>query len=296
MTKKKRNPHISIPMVLAVLFLCTGCSTICKTGPESESSDTAAAVTGQAAENAASESIFESNETASAAKADHDANTDTAYENTLPDPDALPSETDAEADAETEHSAGNDALPEPDANDYVRVLDYIPDIVVDLKYATADNFTGQVIYDFTDAYLRYGTVLKLQAAQEQCKELGYYIKIWDAYRPFYAQEKLWEVYPDATYVANPAKGMSGHNLGGTIDITLVYLDGTEVPMPTGFDDFSTLADRDYSEIEEPAKSNAQLLQDIMYENGFIGYQGEWWDFSDTTSYPADDFIPPASES
>lgn len=180
----------------------------------------------------------------------------------------------------------------PDVNDYVRVLDYIPDIEVELKYATDDNFTEQVIYDFDDAYLRYGTVLKLKDAQEQLKALGYRIKIWDAYRPFYAQEKMWEIYPNATYVANPAKGMSGHNLGNTMDITLVTLDGSEVTMPTEFDSFSKRADRNYSEIEEPAASNALLLQNIMYQNDFKGYYGEWWDFTDQTTYTEiNDFMP-----
>ena len=170
--------------------------------------------------------------------------------------------------------------------------DYIPDIVIDLKYATEDNFTGQVIYDFKEAYLHYGTVLKLMKVQEQLKQQGYGLKIWDAYRPFYAQERLWEVYPNATYVADPAKGRRGHNLGNTVDITLVYMDGTEVPMPTGFDDFSTRADRDYSEIEEDLAANAMLLQEAMYENGFTGYKGEWWDFTDTEFYiDTEDFVP-----
>lgn len=183
-------------------------------------------------------------------------------------------------------------VKEPDINDYVKVRDHIPDIVIDLKYATEDNFTGQVIYDFEEAYLHYGTVLKLMKVQEQLKQQGYGLKIWDAYRPFYAQERLWEVYPDPTYVADPAKGRRGHNLGNTVDITLVYADGTEVPMPTGFDDFSTRADRDYSEIEEELAANAMLLQETMYANGFTGYKGEWWDFTDTEYYiDTEDFVP-----
>lgn len=143
-------------------------------------------------------------------------------------------------------------LPEPADTDFVRIMDYIPDIVIDLKYATADNFTGTVIYDFKDAYLRYGTVKKLAVAQEKFKAMGYYIKIWDAYRPFAAQEKLWQVCPNPRYVANPANGMKAHNLGGTIDMTLVTFDGNEVVMPTAFDDFSLKADRDYSDVPETA--------------------------------------------
>lgn len=139
---------------------------------------------------------------------------------------------------------------EPEDDEYVLVNKYIPDIYVELMYATDNNFTGVRIYDFTDAYLRYGTVKKLANVQKELKEQGYSLKIWDAYRPFEAQQKLWEVYPDPNYVANPANGMKKHNLGGTVDITMVAADGSVISMPTEFDDFSLKADRDYSDIED----------------------------------------------
>ena len=157
---------------------------------------------------------------------------------------------------------------------------------------TDNNFTGVRIYDFTDAYLRYGTVKKLANVQKELKEQGYSLKIWDAYRPFEAQQKLWEVYPDPNYVANPANGMKKHNIGGTVDITMVTADGSVISMPTEFDDFSLKADRDYSDIEdEEAVKNVMILQNAMENNGFTGYQGEWWDYSDTVEYEAVDFEP-----
>ena len=181
---------------------------------------------------------------------------------------------------------------EPEDDEYVLVNKYIPDIYVELMYATDNNFTGVRIYDFTDAYLRYGTVKKLANVQKELKEQGYSLKIWDAYRPFEAQQKLWEVYPDPNYVANPANGMKKHNLGGTVDITMVAADGSVISMPTGFDDFSLKADRDYSDIEdEEAVKNVMILQNAMENNGFTGYQGEWWDYSDTVEYEAVDFEP-----
>lgn len=213
-------------------------------------------------------------------------------------------EKEAQSDKENEKARENNAdqddieeqettaeAPIPADTDFVRIIDYIPDIVIDLKYATADNFTGTVIYDFNDAYLRYGTVKKLAVAQEKLKSMGYRIKIWDAYRPFSAQEKLWQVCPNPRYVANPANGMKAHNLGGTIDMTIVTLDGGEVEMPTGFDDFSLKADRDYSDVSETAAANAMMLEQVMTEYGFKGYQGEWWDYSDTTQYETYDFEP-----
>jgi len=181
---------------------------------------------------------------------------------------------------------------EPEDDEYVLVNKYIPDIYVELMYATDNNFTGVRIYDFTDAYLRYGTVKKLAQVQKELKQQGYSLKIWDAYRPFEAQQKLWEVYPDPNYVANPANGMKKHNLGGTVDITMVAADGSVISMPTEFDDFSLKADRDYSDIEdEEAVKNVMILQNAMENNGFTGYQGEWWDYSDTVEYEAVDFEP-----
>ena len=181
---------------------------------------------------------------------------------------------------------------EPEDDEYVLVNKYIPDIYVELMYATDNNFTGVRIYDFTDAYLRYGTVKKLAYVQKELKEQGYSLKIWDAYRPFEAQQKLWEVYPDPNYVANPANGMKKHNIGGTVDITMVTADGSVISMPTEFDDFSLKADRDYSDIEdEEAVKNVMILQNAMENNGFTGYQGEWWDYSDTVEYEAVDFEP-----
>lgn len=181
---------------------------------------------------------------------------------------------------------------EPEDDEYVLVKKYIPDIYVELRYATENNFTGVRIYDFTDAYLRYGTVKKLANVQKELKEQGYSLKIWDAYRPFEAQQKLWEVYPDPNYVANPANGMRRHNLGGTVDITMVAADGSIIPMPSEFDDFSLKADRNYSDIDnEEAVNNVMILQNAMENNGFTGYQGEWWDYSDTVEYEAVDFEP-----
>ena len=180
------------------------------------------------------------------------------------------------------------AKPAPASDEtMVRVQDYIPDIEVELRYATTDNFTGSVIYDFDDAYLRYGTVKKLSEAQDDLKSKGYRIKIWDAYRPVEAQYRLWEVCPDPRYVADPNKGITSHSRGDTMDITLVHRDGSAVRMPTEFDDFSLKADRDYSDCDAEAAGNARLLQEVMTAHGFTGYQGEWWDYSDTTRYDGD---------
>ena len=201
------------------------------------------------------------------------------------------------ADAAAVPSTSNALIPmksEPSDSSFVRVKDYIPDIFTELKYATSDNFTGTVIYDFFEAYLRYGTVKKLSDAQALFVEKGFSLKIWDAFRPTSAQFKLWEIYPDSIYVANPYAGFSSHSRGNTVDVTLVNSDGSEVVMPTGFDDFSLKADRDYSDCSPEESEHARLLELVMRECGFRPYSGEWWHFSDETQYPVEESFYPAN--
>lgn len=182
--------------------------------------------------------------------------------------------------------------PEPSDDDFVMVAKYIPDIFVDLRYSTERNFTKQKIYEFSDVWLRYGTVKKLALVQEELKKRGLYLKVWDAFRPPSAQFKLWSICPDPTYVSNPNIGFSSHSRGNTVDVTLVYENGTELVMPTEFDNFTKLADRNYTDCSKEAAANAILLEKTMIKCGFKAYSGEWWHFSDTQSYPVDESFEP----
>ncbi|HHW27804.1 MAG TPA: D-alanyl-D-alanine dipeptidase [Firmicutes bacterium] len=158
--------------------------------------------------------------------------------------------------------------------------------VIDLKYATEDNFTGKRIYSEAIAILREETAHKLIKANEEFKKLGYRLKIWDAYRPFSAQQVLWDAVDDKTWVADPTRG-SNHNRGAAVDVTLVDSDGNELPMPSGFDDFSERAHQTYDGCTEEEARNRDLLRRIMNECGFVGYVNEWWHFndSDAKNYP-----------
>ncbi|MBE6959587.1 MAG: D-alanyl-D-alanine dipeptidase [Ruminococcaceae bacterium] len=178
----------------------------------------------------------------------------------------------------------------------VRVKDYIPDIAVELKYATTDNFTGQVIYTFTEAYLRYGTVKKLAQVQETLKSYGFGLKIWDAFRPLYGQQALWDAYPNANFVSRPGTGVRAHCRGHAVDITMVDLQGNDVEMPSGFDDFTALGDKDYADCSEAAAYHAGLLDSVMKAHGFSGYKREWWHYVDTVDYPIEDYFDPAAVS
>ena len=176
-------------------------------------------------------------------------------------------------------------------DDYVRVKDYIPDIYEDLRYATERNFTHTKVYDFNEAYLRKGTTLKLKKVQEELKRLGYSLKIWDAYRPFTAQQYFWELIHDDEFVADPTYGPKTHNFGNVVDVTLVKSDGSEIDMPTEFDNFTSQASRDYSWLAGSSLEHVLLLEEIMEKYGFIGYEGEWWHYTDKDSYEYIEFNP-----
>ena len=86
--------------------------------------------------------------------------------------------------------------------------------------------------------------------------------------------------PDPRYVADPKTG-SRHNRGASVDLTLVDAQGNELPMPTGFDDFSERAHRTFMDQSRPnALKNRALLQSAMEEEGFIGLPSEWWHFDE----------------
>jgi len=185
-------------------------------------------------------------------------------------------------------------VPEPDDTTLVRVLDYIPEARQSLAYATADNFTEQRIYDFTDAYLRYGTVKKLAAACRELATLDLGILILDAFRPLKAQEALWEICPDETYVSHPKTGKRYHCRGNTVDVTLVDLrTGEAKPVPTDYDVFTEQADRDYTDCAPEGALYAVLLENIMKKNGFEPYFEEWWHFTDTDEYPIEETFHPS---
>jgi len=178
------------------------------------------------------------------------------------------------------------------SDSFVRVKDWIPDILVELPYAAPDNFMGQAVYSFSDAWLRLGTVKKLSRVQERLKEQGLGLKIWDAFRPPAAQFVMWEVLPDDEFVANPHKGFSNHSRGNAVDVTLVDAAGEELPMPTKFDDFSPRAGRAYRGPDEVRTANMLLLEHTMESEGFRPYSGEWWHFADEDVYPVEqEFVP-----
>jgi D-alanyl-D-alanine dipeptidase len=160
----------------------------------------------------------------------------------------------------------------------VNLATVIPGIVLDIRYATANNFTGEVIYNLSRAYARKPVAEALKKAQEEFSTHGVGIKVYDAYRPYSATVKFYEVYRDTTYVASPYKG-SRHNRGCAIDMTLVDLKtGEELRMPTAYDSFKKEA-WPTTPVKDPiVKKNRDLIISVMHKHGFKVNASEWWHF------------------
>lgn len=150
-------------------------------------------------------------------------------------------------------------------------------IILDIRYATANNFTGHKIYTEARAFLVGPAARALVEIQHDLKKKGLGLKVFDAYRPLSAQWKLWKIKPDPNYVADPHHG-SRHNRGAAVDVTLVDSTGKELMMPTPYDAFSEKAHSDYMNLPEMAIQNRKLLQNVMEKQGFIPLDTEWWHF------------------
>jgi D-alanyl-D-alanine dipeptidase len=163
---------------------------------------------------------------------------------------------------------------------------FIPKIILDIRYATTNNFTGEQIYKSARAFARKPVAKALKKAQQEFNAQGVGIKIFDAYRPYAATVKFYEVYHDTTFVASPYRG-SRHNRGCAIDMTLVNLKtGKELKMPTGYDAFVKEARPTFPLKDPEVKKNRDLIITVMQKYGFRVNSSEWWhfDFKGYSSY------------
>ena len=164
-------------------------------------------------------------------------------------------------------------------------------LLIDLRYATTNNFTKKILYDsLTIAYLHPIAADKLVKAHELLKKRhpDYRFLIFDVARPLSAQRKMYEVVqntPYAAYVANPTRtGL--HNYGMAIDLTICDQDGKELDMGTTFDFFGAVAGINKEEelivkgrLTRQQVNNRKLLREVMVAAGFLTIRGEWWHFN-----------------
>jgi D-alanyl-D-alanine dipeptidase len=171
-----------------------------------------------------------------------------------------------------------DIAKEKDSNAFVNIKNYSNDFVLDMKYATSDNFLKEKVYPCAECFLRVKTVKALLEANKSFLEKGYRIKLYDCYRPKAIQKKMWKIVPDANYVANPKKG-SIHNRGGAVDISLVDSTGKELDMGTKFDFFGEQAGHNYQNLSEEILNNRKLLKETMLRHNFKPFDSEWWHYN-----------------
>jgi D-alanyl-D-alanine dipeptidase len=162
----------------------------------------------------------------------------------------------------------------------LEVKSVIPTIVYDLRYSTTNNFTREQLYkDENKTYLRKPVLEALADIQKELSSIGYGLKIFDAYRPYKATEKMWKLIGDERFAANPKKG-SNHNRGLAVDVTLIELKtGKELDMGTGFDSFTDTAHTSFINIPKHTLKNRFLLKEVMIKHGFHILETEWWHFT-----------------
>lgn len=151
------------------------------------------------------------------------------------------------------------------------------DIELEIAYATSNNITGKPIYKNADCYLHVEAAKLLEKTIKYAAELGYKIKIFDAFRPRAAQFALWEHSPDPNFLSNPVTG-SPHSRGVAIDLTLLDANGEELDMGTPFDDFTAKSFHSSLDVSAEAQKNRRILLGIMTAAGWDWYDNEWWHY------------------
>jgi zinc D-Ala-D-Ala dipeptidase len=183
------------------------------------------------------------------------------------------------------------SLDEPTvSNGLIELTTLDPTIRLDVRYATANNFTGRQLYSQPRAFLVAPAAQALLVAHRAAQREGYGLTIYDAYRPWRVTKALWDATPPGpkrNYVANPKRG-SKHNRGCAVDLTLHRLaDSAEVAMPSGYDEFTPRAHRNFVDAPPEALRHRALLERIMEAAGYRGASNEWWhfDFIGWQDYP-----------
>lgn len=178
----------------------------------------------------------------------------------------------------------------PSDTSFVSLMRFSEGFMFDLKYASPNNFLKETVYPCADCLIRKEVADSLIKANSLFIERGFRIKFFDCYRPLSVQKQMWSIFPNSTYVANPATG-SIHNRGGAVDITLTNLEGLELDMGTSFDHFGKEAHHDYIQLSDTILANRLLLKSIMESSGFSAISSEWWHYNyhKSKEYPISDF-------
>ncbi len=169
--------------------------------------------------------------------------------------------------------------PQAQAAGLIDVRTAVPDAVLDLRYATADNFVGVPLYPADARCLVHESLGPgLAATAAQLRAQGYRLVFWDCYRPHDVQVRMFNAVPDPAWVARPGDYARSHEAARSVDVTLAS-GGRLVDMGTDFDDFSPRATAYATDgVSAAQQANRALLRNAMAAGGLAVYAGEWWHF------------------
>ncbi len=180
------------------------------------------------------------------------------------------------------------------ANGMVDIQQVAPDIRVDLKYATKDNFIGANMYgQLRRAYLHPNLAKALARAQQALtkEHPGYRFLIYDAARPQSVQRRMYQAVagtPKKIYVAAPERG-GRHNYGVAADLTIVDASGKPLDMGSPFDHFGEEAHLGNEEarvragiFNKEVPANRSLMRRLLGAEGLRPYDKEWWHYQEQT--------------
>jgi D-alanyl-D-alanine dipeptidase len=174
----------------------------------------------------------------------------------------------------------------------VDVRTVVPDALIDLRYATADNFAHVRLYPADARCLVHRSMLAgLRSAAAALRRAGYRLVFWDCYRPHPVQVRMFRIVPDPNWVARPGPYATSHEAGRSVDVTLATRSVAGdcrygeiaghclLDMGTGFDDFTARAHAyAISGVSRRAQDDRALLRRAMAASGLVVYAGEWWHF------------------
>jgi zinc D-Ala-D-Ala dipeptidase len=171
------------------------------------------------------------------------------------------------------------ALPQPvdESEMLVEITESTHEVLLDIRYATNDNFTGRPVYARPGCYLNFEAEALLRRAAALARPQGLTLKLFDTFRPSEAQWQLWNHTPDPEFLADPRRG-SPHSRGAAVDLTLIDGTGAELDMGTGFDAFTPLSHHGNTDISLAAQRNRLVLIGLMTAAGWDFYRNEWWHY------------------
>jgi zinc D-Ala-D-Ala dipeptidase len=174
---------------------------------------------------------------------------------------------------------------------FVDVRSVVPSAVIDLRYATSNNFTGIPLYPADARCLVHESMAPgLAAAEKTLASYGDVLVFWDCYRPHDVQVKMFNVVPNPAWVAKPGPYARSHEAGRSVDVTMASAQAPCPParqlgglcladMGTDFDDFSPRATAFATDgVSADEQANRARLRDAMSAGGMSVYSGEWWHF------------------